>query len=86
MSTMVERVARAIYEANGFRYEDRTINAIGGAYGEWAKAIKAARAAIEAMMEPTYAMYKASHEALVPPADASACWRAMIQAALKEAE
>jgi hypothetical protein len=36
--------ARAIYEAYGFAYESRTVNAKGEPYGEWAKAVKAAQA------------------------------------------
>jgi hypothetical protein len=44
----VERVARAIYEATGYDFDGRTINAAGQPYGAWALAIKQARAALEA--------------------------------------
>ena len=43
----VEANARAIYEAYGFAYESRTVNAKGEPYGEWAKAVNAARAVSE---------------------------------------
>ncbi|MCV9940887.1 hypothetical protein OIU35_31440 [Boseaceae bacterium BT-24-1] len=42
----LEVVARAIYEAMGYAYAGRTINAAGGAYGEWRTACIAADAAI----------------------------------------
>lgn len=54
--TMIERVARAIYEAHGYSYEGRTINELGQPYGEWRKTVAAAKAAIEAMREPTETM------------------------------
>ncbi len=54
--TMVERVARAIYEERGNSYAHRTFDANGKAYGKWFAALSSARAAIEAMREPTAAM------------------------------
>jgi hypothetical protein len=48
----VERVARAIYEATGYDFDGRTINAAGQPYGAWALAIKQARAALEAARAP----------------------------------
>jgi hypothetical protein len=47
--SLEEHVARPIYEAYGFAYDGRTINGRGQPYGEWAKALKAARAAIDAV-------------------------------------
>lgn len=102
MTTIVEKVAKVIYEAHGFSYDGRTINAMGEAYGQWAKAVKAARAAIEAMMEPSKEMVSAGYEKINENIDfwnyesdsgysvddiaPSETWRAMIQAALKEGQ
>jgi len=51
--TKIEQVARAIYESAGYDYDGRTIKGDGTPYGEWAECVKASRAAIEAMREPT---------------------------------
>lgn len=89
MSTMIERVARAIGgEENG---------APGDEPGErWRNWEPAARAAIAAMREPTDAQTHAGREATRDPSgnmreyagiterDARDCYRAMIDAALEE--
>lgn len=67
--TMIERVARANHA---------TEFASGGATPE-----ELARAAIEAMREPTAAMIKAAAEYALAE-DAAGVWIAMIDAALKE--
>lgn len=80
MSTMVERVARAICEASG-----ETFDICPGIH------MDAARAAIEAMMEPTEEMVKAGMDAnprgrTISDSDLTAIYRAMFQAALKESD
>lgn len=82
MTTMVEKVARAIYEARGFSNDSRTVNAIRFSHGEWEKAIKGARAAIEAMMEPTEEAWSIAREER-GFLDRSS-YSALIQACLKE--
>lgn len=77
---IVERVARAIAETgNGGVWTDENW------YKEYQRDFhrKRARAAIEAMREPTYAMRHAD-DVKEWPEDATACWKAMIDAALKE--
>ena len=69
MSEMIERVARALYEADG----DDTIN--------WPKL---ARAAIAAMREPTEAMLMESSCNAVETERLVRDWQAMIDAALEE--
>lgn len=90
MTTMIERVARAIYE-------DRN----GRGCAPWGRLTKAhqepylsdARAGIEAMREPSAKMLDEGFRALISgdddaldtsTSDAIKCWRAMIAAALKE--
>jgi hypothetical protein len=68
MSTMIERVSRAIAEADS----------AAATYDELA------RAAIEAMTEPTEAMINARFRVLGQGGQAE--WQAMIRAALKESE
>ncbi len=71
MSEMIERVAKALVEA-------------WPSWGTWGdeEARKGARAAIEAMREPTEAMVIAGGKQL-DCAFERQCWRAMIDAALK---
>lgn len=85
MNEMIERVARAVYEAR---------NSGRATVAEWLElpqAVRAeerrdARAAIEAMREPTEGMVQAAHEEA--PHIGSVfwwhSWRAMIDAALKD--
>ena len=91
MSEMIERVARAILaQGSGFAWED---------YAKEARqhALKQARAAIEAMREPTEKMSGASpdegvkfrttlfgQEGTLEVRNPAAVWRAMIDAALSE--
>jgi len=70
MSEMIERVAKAIYEA---------MDLSDGLDGTAAKTY--ARAAIEAMREPTEAMLNASY---LTSWDADEVWKDMIDAALQE--
>lgn len=91
MTTMIEKVARAIFEAcnrqdpvAGFGYADadggKTV--LDGAYDLTA----IARAAITAMREPTDGMDDAAYDsdALENGSSAYGCWQAMIDAALAE--
>lgn len=103
MSEMLERVARALYdqEAERSAKADRIIAAARGQpvgqpsiepYEECADAFRAdARAAIEAMREPTEAMVAAAwvkrsslDEAPTPGATFALMWRAMIDASLPD--
>jgi hypothetical protein len=76
MSEMIERVARAICEAERMNPDD----ALGG----WVHWRDAARAAIEEMREPTEGMadaaYNAGHHG-----DMTSIWRAMAAAAISPA-
>ena len=76
MSEMVERVARAICEAKS------RVNECGPKACQplcpWC--VASARAAIEAMREPTQAMHRAGLEA---PQTVAEIWRAMIEEATK---
>ncbi|MQX90295.1 hypothetical protein [Sinorhizobium meliloti] len=115
MSTMVERVARAIDEADvGYSINlTRLVDGVStytlryhgvsdllefGSYDEASEHVRAtrderrARAAIEAMMEPTEAMLRCADEVVLTDEEihrgpfemSKAEWQAMIQAALKE--
>lgn len=88
MSEMIERVARAMY-----RSLDADPRFVGRAdltpeHPGWAEYCHQARAAIEAMREPTDAMIESARDYFprVEPRDRYAvisdCWRAMIDAAL----
>ena len=96
MAEMVERVARAIYEASTLVMGDDAPDDwadIGPdhdkARAEWAKL---ARAAIEAMREPTNEMtvvgwkFAETRDAILGNGEIDALWRAMIDAALAEGE
>lgn len=78
MSEMVERVARAIAgEAFAESHE-------GDAESEWQKVKHLARAAIEALREPTEEMEWLGDDAHDPHVrNASEIWQTMIDAALK---
>ena len=88
MTSMVERVARAIAEAEGFHLP----NDMSLPYAEGSrigKSMAKARAAIEAMREPTDDMREAFHKDLGAwlnhaIEDDDHLWKAMIDAALKE--
>lgn len=60
---MLERVARAIAEHEGYAWEDVVSPQCLG-QPEFFRGV--ARAALQAMREPTDAMYRASHSALIP--------------------
>lgn len=90
MTTMIERVAQAIYEDRNGR---RCIpwNKLLAAHK--APYLSDVRAAIEAMREPSPKMLDEGFRALISgdddaldtsTSDAIKCWRAMIDAALKE--
>jgi hypothetical protein len=82
MSEMVDRVAEALWVANS---KDR-FGKWGGLEGQWKDKWRAdARAAIEAMREPTYDM-RFGDDVKEWPEDAAACWKAMIDAALASEE
>lgn len=81
--TMIERVARAIYEESDWSREQPWGNLPNAHRVPY---LADAKAAIEAMRDPTRDMYKSANDALVPALDASACWDAMIDAALREGE
>lgn len=78
MSEMVERVARAIALAGGTEF-DKLPASHGPGFGMRQMYLSMARAAIEAMREPT--------EAMIAAGDEQSCqetYRRMIDAALKE--
>lgn len=87
MNEMIERVAKAI--------GDRARSRHGGTMMAWAVSpertdcLEFARAAIEAMREPTGAMLEAANEAtfqlgIISPAAVDVAWAAIIGAALAE--
>lgn len=80
MSTMVERVTLAIAKT-------KPTTRVG--YNEYGQHVEidygpVARAAIEALMEPTDTMVKAGSEQFCQDYEAPLIWASMIQAALKE--
>lgn len=81
MNEIVERVARAIWDAEFDRFE------VASQYkgDEWKSYIPHARAAIEAMREPTEAMKAAPHlgDLAQMETDTAYVWQAMIDAALE---
>lgn len=87
--SMIDRVAKAIYDAanaedyvSDYRFHDGDTTLDGRFNLD-----KFARAAIEAMREPTKAMLKDGWEHTADPCwedDVADCWRAMIDAALSE--
>ena len=87
MSEMVERVARAIYE-DDFGGPDRTPTPWAERDEEFRETVRSnARAAIQAMREPTSAMVEAADSRRDPRngwLGAISAWEAMIDAALKE--
>jgi hypothetical protein len=84
MSEMIERVARALCVAAGqdpdFNYDPHGINRTDDV--RWRVNVTKARAAIEAMREPTEGMVYAD-TVKEWPSDACAAWKAMIDEALK---
>lgn len=86
MTDMIERVARALYNREARGHGDWSVDCPPGSTFEryW---LDSARAAIEAMREPTEAMYRAAETAIDPLSSESAVgqyWPAMIDAALAE--
>jgi hypothetical protein len=81
---MIERVARAIANVDGFEWDGLNRQTTGSIAREEYRA--EARAAIEAMMEPTDAMRLASkrYKRKVSVYSGPECYRQMIQAALEE--
>lgn len=79
MNEMIERVARAICKADGQDPDHEGELTDEGTF-QWQSYVTDARAAIEAMREPTKAMIAACY----PDEDAGLIWRDMIDAALKE--
>lgn len=88
---MVERVARAIYISKGFDPDEAWADPQSNFFAmrRQEAAFADARAAIEAMREPTEAMAEVGHVAMMGKPDsaqgrreASAAYRAMIDAAL----
>ncbi len=80
-STMVERVARAIAKLRDYREYDEV-----GGHPAWRVFEADARAAIEAMMEPTEAMISFANETVRPDSDNAQCpefYDAMISEALR---
>ena len=90
--TMVEKVARALTARCGVDPDDTNGGAWdGGSYNRgkpaWTAWSDDARAAIEAMREPSEGMIKAADEDtpdVLTPFDARDIWTAMIDAALSE--
>lgn len=98
--TMIERVARAMCVAKGIDPDEPT-HASGGTgiditvyQRQWQKQVVAARAAIEAMREPSEKMAAAFFSPIADTAAASYfedddfeyCYRAMINAALEDTQ
>ena len=83
-SEMQARVARAIWSLRREEEDrcDMELEDMGRNHPVWQEAL----AAMRAMREPTRDMYAEAFEALVPAADAQACWRAMLDAEIKKAE
>lgn len=85
---MLERVALAIF-CSGYSPEEVLSGSAASKYGEWPgmseQSIRQARAAIEAMREPTEGMVEPGALAgeMYGNTDAAATWRAMIDEALK---
>ena len=81
--TMLERVARAI---RPLPWDENIRRPPGVAELEKELAFAEARAAIEAMQEPTEKMWGDGFEAVGYDSDLIAAWNAMISAALSEIE
>lgn len=79
MTEMVERVAKAIAEHGGSNWET-CLKAPGQRMAGMYRAM--ARAAIEAMREPTVEMCRDAAWDDYGPDECQTCWRAMIDAAL----
>ncbi len=77
-NSMIERVARALCDDTLKRWR----SPIGVKSEPWREFIPAARAAIEAMREPTYAM-KFADDVKAWPEDATKVWQVMIDAAME---
>lgn len=98
MSTMVERVARAMAKQNGDDYDHIPLDKadwtaqrgmFGGRFRDLSELMQVdydemARAAIEALLQPTVAMLWAGEDNLDGVGDVSCIFAAMIQEALKE--
>ena len=80
MSEMIERVARALAIADGMHPE--AVSNGEDAVPVWTLYVDDARAAIEAMREPTDVMVDAGYAVTVD--DETEVWQAMIDAALSQ--
>lgn len=88
MSEMVNKVAKAIADAAGSDF-DRLPATHGPGHGLRNMYLRMARAAIEAMRQPTEAMIDHAHAVTMPDSDNMQCpsfYRAMVDAALKDGE
>jgi hypothetical protein len=86
MSEMIERVAKAIDTVLGDDHESLSIEMGCGSLSKEMRAeamAKAARAAIEAMREPTDAMVDIDSIIMLPTKKNYRIWQAMIDEALK---
>lgn len=84
MSEMIERVARALCKADGCDPDHESPDQIDAGIKLWTRYVRDARAAIEAMREPTEAMSEAVKPlGLCRTEDAAEIYRAMIDAALR---
>jgi hypothetical protein len=80
MSGFIEQVARALCQSAG--HDPRGKQQVSSGEAEnWTFFVQAARAAVEAMREPSQAMIEAAREDILV-ADASGVWRTMINTAL----
>lgn len=87
MSEMVEKVARGICVARGLDPDNGVIHGGKRYPAAWMANVAPARAAIEAMREPTREMILAGvHDIPGGAASGVPVWRAMIDAALQGAE
>jgi len=89
MTEMIERVALAMWrqrEATFPKFTQRmTPDNIDRSSGAWAAMLLQARAAIEAMREPTDAMTQApTFNDMFGPCEAKECWQDMVDEALRE--
>lgn len=89
---MVERMARAIYEAAWNSESDQFVSELDDLNGNMHATLDGkfdmrtfARAILQAMREPTDAMVDAGN-GVVPDGAAEDCWQRMLNAALKEGQ
>jgi hypothetical protein len=80
MSDFIERVSRALCQSAGHDPDGRQ-KISSGEEENWTFFVQGARAALQAMQEPTQAMIDAARDDILL-ADASEVWRRMIATAL----